>query len=83
MRGLRNPNEPHQHAGAAQAVRYCAPTNRASGLTPESFATYLEEPWYRVMVEWEQMEIDEEADIDVSGNTAEVRSVLRSKPHTG
>lgn len=80
MRGLRNPNEPHQHAGAAQAVRYCAPTNRASGLTPESFATYLEEPWYRVMVEWEQMEIDEEADIDVSGNTAEVEVVLRRSP---
>ena len=37
----RYPNEPYQHYGATRAVRYCSPTNRASSLTPEAFASYL------------------------------------------
>ena len=55
MRGMRRPDEPYRNHGAATAVRYCSPTNGASSLTPEAFAGYLREPWYKLLLEWEEM----------------------------
>ena len=61
-------------------VRHCSPTNRASTLAPEDFARYLREPWYAILGEWEEMELDDEDDIDASGNTAEVEALIRRNP---
>jgi len=77
MQGMRRPDEPYQHHGAALSVRYCSPTNLASSLTPEAFAGYLREPWYKLLLEWEEMELDDEEDIDSTGNTAEVDVQVR------
>ena len=80
MRGMRRPDEPYRNHGAATAVRYCSPTNGASSLTPEAFAGYLREPWYKLLLEWEEMELDDEEDIDSTGNTAEVDVQVRRDP---
>jgi len=77
MRGMRYPDEPARLDGVAQTVRYCSPTNRASRLSPEAFAAYLEEPWYRILNEWEEMEIDDDDDIDASGSAVEVECLIR------
>ena len=61
-------------------VRYCSPTNGASSLSPEAFAAYLQEPWYQILTQWEEMEIDDDDDIDASGNTAEVEVLVRRDP---
>ena len=84
------PDEPYASAGeaapaggstgAAVAVRYCSPTNGASSLSPEAFAAYLQEPWYQILTQWEEMEIDDDDDIDASGNTAEVEVLVRRDP---
>ena len=47
MRAVRDLNEPYPLHGCEVAIRYCSPTNRASSLSPQSFAQYLDEPWYR------------------------------------
>ena len=80
MRGMRRPDEPYRNHGAATAVRYCSPTNGASSLSPEAFAAYLQEPWYQILTQWEEMEIDDDDDIDASGNTAEVEVLVRRDP---
>lgn len=80
MVGMRKPDVPYKDHGAARAVRYCSPTNGASSLTPEAFAGYLREPWYRCLLEWEEMELDDEEDVDASGNTAEVEVLIRRDP---
>ena len=36
--------------------RYCAPTNRASRLSPEGFSQYLREPWYAILTEWDAIQ---------------------------
>ena len=46
------------------ATRYCSPTNRASELSAESFASYLQEPWYQILTEWDDMELEDEDDAD-------------------
>ena len=45
------------------ATRYCSPQNRASELSPEVFARYLEDPWYSVLAEWDE-KMDDEDDED-------------------
>ena len=42
MAALRTMNDPYTLAGAEVATRYCSPQNRASELSPEVFARYLE-----------------------------------------
>jgi hypothetical protein len=42
MAALRTKNDPDPLAGAEVATRYCSPQNRASELSPEVFARYLE-----------------------------------------
>ena len=44
MAALRTMNDPYPLAGAEVATRYCSPQNRASELSPEVFARYLEVP---------------------------------------
>ena len=41
-------------------------------LSPQAFATYLEEPWYRVLLEWDEMELQEAEEQSGDG-----RSVLQ------
>ena len=45
MNALRKMDEPYPLHGAAVATRYCSPQNRASELSPQVFARYLEDPW--------------------------------------
>jgi len=60
MRALRRMDEPYPLHGAVVATRYCSPRNRASELSPQVFAKYLEEPFYSVLKEWDEMEFDED-----------------------
>ena len=60
MRALRDLDEPYPLHGCEVAIRYCSPTNRASRLTPQSFAQYLSEPWYQILTEWDEIELDED-----------------------
>ena len=60
MAALRTMNEPYPLAGAEVATRYCSPQNRASELSPEVFARYLEDPWYSVLAEWDEKMDDED-----------------------
>ena len=61
IKALRHLDEPYPLHGAAVATRYCSPTNRASELSAESFASYLQEPWYQILTEWDEIELDEDA----------------------
>ena len=73
MRALRRMDEPYPLHGAVVATRYCSPQNRASELSPQVFARYLEDPWYAILVEWDEMDLDEEEEDDEPlWNTAEV-----------
>jgi len=69
MRALRHMDEPLPLHGASMATRYCSPNNRASELSPEVFARYLEDPWYSILAEWDEMkyEADEYEDEDSEG----------------
>ena len=71
MRALRAPDEPYTHHGAEVAIRYCSPTNRASRLSPQAFAQYLAEPWYKILTEWEDLDepLDEPEIVDDDGAT--------------
>ena len=75
MQALRKPDDPYPLHGAEVAIRYCSPTNRASQLSPQSFAQYLREPWYAILTEWDEMELEEEdedeEDEDECDGTAE------------
>jgi len=62
MRALRHNDEPSPLHGCEVAIRLFSPTNAASRLSPEGFSQYLREPWYKILVEWDDIEIDEEAD---------------------
>jgi len=55
MRAIRNLNQPYPFHGSEVAIRYCSPTNRASRLSPQSFAQYLDEPWYEILTEWDEI----------------------------
>ena len=57
MTAVRNRDEPYPLHGCEVAIRYCSPRNRASRLSPQSFAQYLDEPWYKILVEWDAIEL--------------------------
>lgn len=57
MKAMREVDDPYPLHGCEVAIRYCAPTNRASRLSPQAFAQYLREPWYRIMAEWDEIEV--------------------------
>jgi len=84
MRALRHMDEPTPLHGAAVATQYCSPNNRASELSPEVFARYLDDPWYSILRQWDELDIDvadaEECTVeDVSGacSQAEVEALVR------
>ena len=79
MQGMRFPNVPRPLYGAEQTVRYCSPTNRASRLSSEAFSEYLKEPWYQILGEWEELEVDDD-EIDASQSTCEVECLIRRDP---
>lgn len=64
MRALRNLDEPRVLHGAEIAIRFCSPTNAASRLSPRAFAQYLQEPWYRILTEWDEMQLEDDDDDD-------------------
>jgi hypothetical protein len=73
MRALRKMDAPYPLHGAAVATRYCSPQNRASQLSPQVFARYLEDPWYQILVEWDEAELDVEPENDEPlWNTADI-----------
>ena len=79
MQALRAMDEPYKHHGAVIATRYCSPRNRASELSPAVFATYLEDPWYSILADWDEMQFDDEED-DEDGDaqtTAEIEALVR------
>ena len=67
MRAIRKLDDPYPLHGCEVAIRYCSPTNKASQLSPQAFAAYLREPWYAVLTEWDEIQVegleeDEEVD---------------------
>jgi len=58
-------------------VRYCSPTNKASQLSPQAFASYLREPWYEILTEWDEMQVDAVEEEDVEAFLAERWEQLR------
>ena len=62
MKALRDMDEPYELHGAVVATRYCSPRNRASELSPQVFARYLEDPWYSILTEWDEMQEEETDD---------------------
>ena len=68
MNALRHLDEPYPLHGCEVAIRHCSPSNRASRLTPQSFAQYLSEPWYRIMGEWDELELDDEPEVSPIGS---------------
>lgn len=79
MRALRNPDEPYPLHGAEVAIRYCSPRNRASSVSPSTFASYLEEPWYEILLEWDEIEIEDdlEAECDLEKNSCSVDVLVK------
>jgi len=67
MRALRNMDDPYPLHGAVVATRYCSPQNRASELSPQIFARYLQDPWYSILAEWDVMDEDEDEDEEEEG----------------
>eukprot|EP00966_Prymnesium_polylepis_P314786 7273465-Prymnesium_polylepis.1 len=55
------------------ATRYCSPRNRASELNPEVFARYLEDPWYSILVEWDEKAEDDDDEGDETGCATDTR----------
>ena len=78
LRALQQPDEPYPLHGSEVAIRYCSPTNRASRLSPQAFSQYLREPWYEILTEWDEIEI-EEAEETESGVVSQDVLVKRSE----
>jgi len=60
MQALREMDDPYPLHGAVVATRFCSPRNRASELSPQVFAKYLEDPWYSILVEWDELQEEED-----------------------
>ena len=69
MRALRQRDVPYPYHGCEVAIRYCSPTNKASRLSPQAFAQYLNEPWYKVLTEWDHIELEDEPEATGDGST--------------
>ena len=64
MKALRDMDAPYPFHGACVATRYCSPQNRAAELSPQVFASYLEDPWYALLVEWDEMQDSDDCSED-------------------
>ena len=76
MRALRKPDEPYPLHGSEVAIRYCSPTNGASRVSPSTFATYLAEPHYQILTEWDEMEIEDDGECSLDTNSCDVRPLV-------
>jgi len=77
MRAVRQRDEPYRFHGCEVAMRYCSPTNKASRLSPQAFAQYLDEPWYRVLTEWDSIELDDEPEVSDDGTSVRQEVLVR------
>lgn len=78
MRAVRKIDEPYPLHGCEVAIRYCSPTNKASRLSPQSFAQYLDEPWYRILTEWDEIELNDDPEaIQDDASTVELDVLVR------
>ncbi|CAM9355964.1 unnamed protein product [Scytosiphon promiscuus] len=62
--------------GCERVIRFCSPTNAASTLTPAHFAQYLNEPWYGIFKEWDELSFHSE-DISEDEGIANLVVLLR------
>ncbi|CAN0078026.1 unnamed protein product, partial [Hapterophycus canaliculatus] len=74
--GDREAGKPKLNQGCERVIRFCSPTNVASTLTPAHFAQYLNEPWYGIFKEWDELSFHSE-DISEDGGTANLVVLLR------
>ena len=79
MRALRHPDDPYPDHGAEVAIRYCSPTNRASSVSPHTFMSYMSEPWYEILGEWDEIEIsdDDMDECDLETNARSVEALVK------
>jgi len=77
MKAVRTVDEPYALAGAEVAIRYCSPSNRASRLSPQAFSTYLREPWYAILTEWEEIELDDDPEVSADGSVVQQDVLVR------
>lgn len=78
MRALREPDDPYPDHGAEVAIRYCSPTNRASSVSPATFMSYMDEPWYAILGEWDEIEISDDIDeCSVETNACTVQALVK------
>jgi len=77
MRALRTPDDPYPLHGSEVAIRYCSPTNGASRVSPSTFATYLAEPHYQILTEWDEMEIEEDGECSLETNACDVDVLVK------
>jgi len=75
MQAVRHLHEPYRCHGAEVGIRYCSPTNRAARLSPEGFAQYLDEPWYAILCEWDEIEFEDADEVGDDGRSV-VQDVL-------
>ena len=54
-----------------------APHSRTHATPRATLPGPQQEPWYKLLLEWEEMELDDDEDVDASGNTAEVEALVR------
>jgi len=76
MRAVRRVDEPYPLHGCEVAIRYCSPSNAASRLSPQGFQQYLKEPWYRIMTEWDEVQLEEEPAEEAADVTSRSVDVL-------
>eukprot|EP00967_Tisochrysis_lutea_P006700 scaffold7963_cov34-Tisochrysis_lutea.AAC.3 len=78
VQALRQGDDPYPLHGAEVAVKFCSPSNPAAQLTPATFASYLSEPHYAILTEWDEIEFDDEdEEEDWTGTTAETSVLVK------
>ena len=77
MSALRKMDEPTKYHGAVVATRYCSPLNRAAELSPQVFASYLEEPGYAPLVTWDEIQPEDEEIDEDTPNLADVEVLVK------
>lgn len=76
----RNLNIPRARFGCEVALRFMAPTNPASRVSPSTFAHYLNLPWYQVLLEWNEFLWDGDVTLMRDGQEAYQRIRVRTGP---
>lgn len=76
----RNLDSPRARFGCEVALRFLAPSNPASQVTPAVFAEYLEQPWYQNLLEWSEYRWDGGLTVLRDGTEAYQQIGVRSSP---